>query len=376
VLDEVARESKNLLALKGPQSVNTTEQRPAKGGGKASGVGSLSRCKHCSQPGHSASLCPSEAAKKRNDVGKAQAHHAEKGTSCAICAGAGVVATDHREFHHEQAAKDYAGRSSPTQAPLSNQAAGSGGNRAGAKGGGKNDSGKSQRKGDSKGGGAKGGAAAGSPKKGVCFEMAKEGKCTRANCEYSHDQRDLDEFKKKKANEKGSGRGGGRGGEKGSGRGGGRGSGGGLSAGGSTDGEMRTIGEGSALRPYAGSLGDVVRITAARGRSALPAEIADLSAVGEDEFTRVANRPAGYTAQSRVYIGGSLVMPVLFDTGASCAGIREEEALEIVRFCRDGLDSKSLSVSDPRYPIKRLELVSAPEKLTGLAAGAHVYVKY
>jgi hypothetical protein len=28
--------------------------------------------------------------------------------------------------------------------------------------------------------------------------MAKEGKCTRANCEYSHDQRDLDEFKKKR----------------------------------------------------------------------------------------------------------------------------------------------------------------------------------
>ena len=51
--------------------------------------------------------------------------------------------------------------------------------------------------------------------------MAKEGKCTRANCEYSHDQKVLDEFKKKKANEKGSGRGGGRGGEKGSGRGGG-----------------------------------------------------------------------------------------------------------------------------------------------------------
>jgi len=272
---------------------------------------------------------------------------------------------DHREYHHEQSARDYAGRSQP-EAQLGPN----------TKGGGR---GKGGDKGKPKSGGAQRGAAATEARKGVCFEMAREGKCTRSNCEYSHEEKDLAEYRRKqkeKSKSDSSGKGGGR---KGQGKGRGRGSGGGrgrggLAAGGSSVDELRPLGDGSALRAYAGLNGDVVRI-AAQGRSVpQKGRLGSLAELGDDVFEKAANRPPGYTAQSRVFLGGALCMPVLFDTGSSCGGIREEEALEIVRFCQGGLESGSLKLSSPSYPIKRIEIVKAPEQLIGLAAGAEVRI--
>ena len=69
-------------------------------------------------------------------------------------------------------------------------------------------------------------------------------------------------------------------------------------------------------------------------------------------------------------------MACLFDSGASCIGIREEEVLELLGFCQQGMKSGSLSISDPGYPIKRLETLARREPLTGLATNAPVYVQH
>ena len=57
---------------------------------------------------------------------KARAFHAERKTSCSICSGADVTTPDHREYHHELAAKDYADVSSSGGAMLAGNAGGGG----------------------------------------------------------------------------------------------------------------------------------------------------------------------------------------------------------------------------------------------------------
>ena len=87
------------------------------------------------------------------------------------------------------------------------------------------------------------------------------------------------------------------------------------------------------------------------------------------EFVKAPPGLPGYTAQSRVFIGGG-GLGVLFDTGASCMGLREEEALEILNIASQRVARGELTINSPDYPLKRLELLTTKENLTGLAAQA------
>ncbi len=79
VCDEVTRETRNLSVLKDINQLQHAKAKPSGGkGGKSGGAGSTMRCKQCHQPGHPAALCPTEAAKKRGEVEKARAFHAER----------------------------------------------------------------------------------------------------------------------------------------------------------------------------------------------------------------------------------------------------------------------------------------------------------
>ena len=82
VCDEVTKEARNLSVLKDHNQLHHAEEMPAGGkGAKGSGAGSTTRCKNCHQPGHPSALCHTEAAKKRGEVEKTRAFHAERKTS-------------------------------------------------------------------------------------------------------------------------------------------------------------------------------------------------------------------------------------------------------------------------------------------------------
>ena len=151
-------------------------------------------------------------------------------------------------------------------------------------------------------------------------------------------------------------------------------SGGGLSAGGPSAGEFRTIGDLASISAYC-THGQNTAYSVG-GATSTVRTFKGLEELGEAEFTNTSTRPCGYTAQSRVYFGETMQMACLFDSGASCIGIREEEVLELLTFCQQGLKGGSLSISDPGYPIKRLETLARREPLTGLATNAPVYVQH
>ena len=306
-------------------------------------------------------MCPTEAAKKRGEVEKTRAFHAERKTSCSICAGAGVTTTDHREYHLELAAKDSAGVSSGGGAML-----------AGPAGGGKGKGKDNKKKDKGKGKGGSGGSGDGKDRKpGVCYEAVNKGKCEKDGCPYDHSAKAVAEAKKAKAakdKDKGKGKG-----NKG-GKGKDNPSCGGLASGGPPTGEFRTMGDLASISAYCAQRRDASYTVG--GSTSTAMALKGLEELGETEFTKTPTRPCGYTAQSRVHFGENLCMACLFDTGASCIGIREEEVLELISFCQQGLKAGSLSISDPAYPIKRLETLARREPLTALATNAPVYVTH
>ena len=101
--------------------------------------------------------------------------------------------------------------------------------------------------------------------------------------------------------------------------------------------------------------------------------LTSLADIPKEEFDKAPPRPSGYTSQSRIFIGG-MGLGCLFDTGASCIGIREEEVMDLLNHTQGQLAQGKLSIESPSYPIKRLEVLTAREEMTGLAAESPVHV--
>ena len=62
--------------------------------------------------------------------------------------------------------------------------------------------------------------------------------------------------------------------------------------------------------------------------------LTSLADIPPEEFDKAPPRPSGYTSQSRIFIGG-MGLGCLFDTGASCIGIREEEVMDLLNHTQD-----------------------------------------
>ena len=103
--------------------------------------------------------------------------------------------------------------------------------------------------------------------------------------------------------------------------------------------------------------------------------IVSLDDIAPSEFIRTHPRVSGYTAQTRVKVGGG-VATLMFDTGASCIGVREEEICEFLNAAQAKVGENALSLDSPEYPLKRIEVLSTPEGMTGLAKAHPLQVRY
>jgi hypothetical protein len=231
----------------------------------------------------------------------------------------------------------------------------------------------------------------------ICFEFEKGGTCSRGEaCTFSHLQKDIDAFrrdKKAKLAAKAAGGAGPKGGKdpKGKGK---RGKKGGMNPlvppGGATSGEFGTWGSQAAMLSYYGGANGISQVrppdlihnvlpTTEKGGKRKSGRngfkpIVSLGELTPDNFTLAPPAPPGYTAQTRVYVNGAGIVALL-DTGASCQGIREEEVLLILDKARQDVAEGRLKLNSPEYPAKRLEKLTRPEELMGLAADANVKVE-
>jgi hypothetical protein len=81
------------------------------------------------------------------------------------------------------------------------------------------------------------------------------------------------------------------------------------------------------------------------------ATIGELKELGEENFeVREHQRPAGYSATTKVYMG-RLGVPVLNDSGATCSCITEEQVVILVNHTQRMLDEGLIAMEDYNYPI-------------------------
>ena len=81
---------------------------------------------------------------------------------------------------------------------------------------------------------------------------------------------------------------------------------------------------------------------------AIVREINDLS---EENFEiREYQRPAGYSATTRLYMG-RLCVPTLTDSGATCCCITEEQVVLLIHHTQRMLTEGLISIEDYNYPL-------------------------
>jgi hypothetical protein len=351
--------------------------------GPSEGVGS--RCTTCKRGGHSQTICPVAIVRKSGEIEYWEAESNRTGKTCSICRQIGVKADDHRDQHHEQAVREYAQKSHKATDNDVNALKGKG---KGKKGKGRDDGGK--------GGGGKGGQGGGkgedpdtmtdSRGRRACFSKRDTGTCSKGkDCEYSHDEEFLKRNKAAREARKGGGgkKGGGKGGKKGGGR-----KGGGFTPNQKGGNEHYVVGEIDALASYWSPELDLVgaqavgsycanlqRDCAKQGLRPKFVAITGLDQIDKSEFVKTNPRVGGYTAQTRVKVGGEVVT-LMFDTGASCIGVREEEVAEFLNCAQAKVAEGEMSLTGLEYPIKRIEILSRPEGMTGLANVSPLQVKY
>ena len=106
------------------------------------------------------------------------------------------------------------------------------------------------------------------------------------------------------------------------------------------------------------------------------ANITDLSQLSEDNFEmREFQRPAGYSATTRVHMG-RLCVPVLNDSGASCGCITEEQVVILVNHTQHMLSEGLIKMTDYNYPLVQFYRYKHPAQLRGAEKVAKMTVEY
>ena len=106
------------------------------------------------------------------------------------------------------------------------------------------------------------------------------------------------------------------------------------------------------------------------------ASVVQLDELSEDNFVmREHQRPAGYSAQTRVHMG-RLCVPVLNDSGASCSCITEEQMVVLVNHTQHMLDEGHLTMEDYNYPIVQFYKYKRVAHLKGAEAEGKMAVEY
>ena len=106
------------------------------------------------------------------------------------------------------------------------------------------------------------------------------------------------------------------------------------------------------------------------------ASIIELKELSDDNFVkRDYQRPPGYTATTRCHMGRMMV-PLLNDSGASCACITEEQVVIIINHTQCMLEEKLLSMDDYNYPIVQFYKYAEAATLKGAPAQGSMIVEY
>ena len=85
-------------------------------------------------------------------------------------------------------------------------------------------------------------------------------------------------------------------------------------------------------------------------------DIKDLSDLGDSNFeTMEYQRPPGYSATTRLHMG-RLCVPILNDTGATCACITEEQMVLLVNHVQKMISENKISKTDYNYPLVKFFL--------------------
>ena len=238
----------------------------------------------------------------------------EKKSSCPECLGCGVTATDHRQHHPEATARDFPGTTDPALVQTFSP------------------KGPKQKKPKTGGSGGGGGGGQPTPKKRnwekACWEARdNNGVCSKPNCGFNHTAPVLAEARKRQAEAKAKAKATAQPKEKAKAkaqpketpkgdRGGGRSGGGGRGGrrGGRTGGRTVTPsggkGEGNELYPVGDStpyfqpegMQQVFKTGSAAAKNFVP--LNSLDELDPDQFVVNKNPPVGYTAQSRLFVGG------------------------------------------------------------------------
>ena len=104
--------------------------------------------------------------------------------------------------------------------------------------------------------------------------------------------------------------------------------------------------------------------------------VQQISDLGEDEFkVREHQRPAGYSATTRVHIG-RLCVPVLNDSGATCSCIMEEQVVVLINHTQRMVGGGLINVKDYNYPIQQFYRYKNPAKLKGAEKTGTMLVEY
>ena len=101
-----------------------------------------------------------------------------------------------------------------------------------------------------------------------------------------------------------------------------------------------------------------------------------LEELDESNFApRLYQRPPGYAAHTRVH-AGRLCIPMLNDTGATCACLTEEQVVLIVNHTQKMLDDKLMTLDDYNYPIVQIFKYTNAASMTGAPVQGRMLVEY